>query len=157
MQICNTHLLSAPEHWAGLITTPYKAAARREAQLLELLTWLRLHEREGVPQILAGDFNFTEGEKSYFTARERFYDLHRLRFPYLKHSNDSYNEQAESVTFDPTTNRWLLECKEESQRIDYIFGRNISKSCAIYSRRFAEGNRAISDHFGVCIEFFMEN
>jgi len=133
LQIAGTHLQNAGEEWI------------RHSQCVELYhRLLRPYHREGVPQIICGDFNINRSVQEGYT-----FMLQSLN------ASDGNLEGDITYSYDRSINDLDVEKGDEKDLIDYILLRdngawvNCSRKIRIIRNQWHVRHQDLSDHFSM--------
>ena len=153
VDVYNVHLTSEPERLNKLFISDSYSHQIRALQLRELKDWITRRTKPGIPVYVMGDFNFSEDDNLYRTAR-RFLgdDLFRLRYGFPQSTESpEIEDDIFGATFDPFQNKFAKSPKAISERLDYIWCNQQDEANHLYAAKRVFTENPLSDHFGVLI------
>lgn len=150
IDVLNVHLVSEPERGSHLLLDDPETREVRRAQLEEVRYAADRIKSQGIPVVIAGDFNIDDLDPEAAQMR-RYLGLDS----FAACQPHSIGHGAGGATFDPESNSHARSPHNKPQRLDYVWlYRSWEEALPVSAVRMFD-SQMLSDHYAVMSGFYL--
>jgi len=121
-------------------------------QLKQIQKLIEKHSKNGIPQLICGDFNIRKTDRK----------LYQMMLDFFKANDGPISGELQN-TFDPKNNDMCAKEKGDARLIDFIFfranenkeSRESCREIRRYRKEWGKKNKDLSDHFALWMEVIL--